>query len=307
MAKKSHVEKTVGPWANQKLDALESYLNSYMQVMKKQRFKLFYIDAFAGAGMVKVREGAGDSSTDDLDMFSSGQMTEDDQRQVEAYIKGSPLRALGLERRFDHYRFIDLDPKRVADLNKLAEPFADSEVKVIQDEANKVVQDIASKFVNPSWRGVAFLDPYGPHLHWQTLEALASTGKFDVILNFPLAMAINRQIKRDGANPEKWVSQLDLCFGGPSWRDAAYGEIEGLFGAEQFKHDDAAGRLLRLYVDNLRGIFSSVAAPSLVRNTKGTPLYYLIWASGNARGLPIAEHILKLGEKVSVPRKRKDR
>lgn len=32
--------------------------------------------------------------------------------------------------------------------------------------------------------------------------------------------------------------------------------------------------------------------PSLIRNTKGNPLYYLLWASSNERGAPIANDLL---------------
>lgn len=303
MAKKAHVEKSVGPWAKQKLDALQGYLESYMLVMKKQRFTLFYIDAFAGAGIVKVREAVDGSPPFQHHPLLPDEMTAEDREQVEEYIKGSPLRALGLSRRFDHYRFVELDPKRAEDLKQLAEPYTDCRLKVLTGEANSIVQDIASKFTNRWWRGVAFLDPYGPHLHWKTLEALAATGKFDVILNFPMGMAINRLIKRDGAIPENWASQLDLCFGCADWRTIAFGKAEDLFGEHSFKHDDAAERLLSLYVKRLEEIFSNVAPPSLVRNTKGAPLYYLIWAGSNARGLPIADHILGLGEKISLGKK----
>ena len=51
----SHTD-TVGPWAKQKLDALESYLKAYHRVMQNQSFKLIYIDAFAGAGLSRVRK-----------------------------------------------------------------------------------------------------------------------------------------------------------------------------------------------------------------------------------------------------------
>ena len=52
--KKSHVENTVGPWARQKLDGLEAYLNAYTTALKKQRFELVFIDAFAGAGRSRL-------------------------------------------------------------------------------------------------------------------------------------------------------------------------------------------------------------------------------------------------------------
>lgn len=299
MAKRAHTEKTVGPWAKQKLDALEKYLSAYMLVMQKQPFTLFYIDAFAGAGVVRVRGTA--TAPEEFSLFSAP-VSDHDRDQVAEYITGSPLRALSLAKKFNHYRFVDLDTERVADLRRLAENYPECKVKVLEGEANEKVQFIASHFDNRLWRGVAFLDPYGAHLHWKTLEALASTKKFDVIINFPLGMTINRLIKRDDEIPETWRAQLDLCFGSSEWRDLAFETKSGLFGEYREKRPDAADRLLAFYIERLKEIFGNVSQPSLVKNTQGSPLYYLIWAGANPRGKPIADYILGLGEKVKLPK-----
>lgn len=301
--KKSHKQKSVGPWAKQKLDALQRYLEAYMKVMQNQRFKLFYIDAFAGAGVFSVRAVGAKAAPFSASPLFSDEIPAEDIAEITEYIAGSPLRALSLNRRFDHYRFVELDPNRVADLNRLAEQFPESDVKVHEGEANDRVQFIASHFNSPDWRGVAFLDPYGAHLHWKTLEALARTKKFDVVINFPLGMTINRLVTRDEDIRETWQRQLDLCFGCPDWRDISYESEPSLFGDVRAKKDDAASHLLKLYVDRLEGLFGFVSTPSLVRNTKGSPLYYLIWAGSNHRGKPIANHILGLGERVVISNK----
>ena len=44
-------------WTTAKLDAIEKYLNSYTMALKKQHFKLCYIDAFAGSGSIKIKSG----------------------------------------------------------------------------------------------------------------------------------------------------------------------------------------------------------------------------------------------------------
>lgn len=151
---------------------------------------------------------------------------------------------------------------------------------------------------------MAFLDPYGPNLHWQTVEALAKTRQVDVILNFPLAMAINRLITHDPNIPENWSRMLDACFGTSAWRDLSYEEIPSdLFGEAGIRKSDAtAERLLALYHGRLKDAFGYVAEPSLVSNTRGAPLYYLMWAASNPRGKPIADHILKLGARIKAPK-----
>lgn len=303
MVKKSHKENTVGPWAKQKLDALESYLIAYQSVMKNRRFCLFYIDAFAGAGEFKVRNSL--KETDQNDIFD--ELIDDaDIVARDEFINGSPVRALTLEKPFDHYRFFDLDPSRIALLNKLQETYPALRLKAIQGDANEKVQDVAAKFTERDWRGVAFLDPYGAHLHWDTVAALAATKKFDVIINIPIQMAVNRLVRIDGDISDETAEQLDKYFGCRDWFNESYELQSDLFGGDRMqKRDDAAQRQLGLYVRRLREVFSHVSSPSVVRNTQNVPLYYLIWAGENKTGLKIANHILGLGEKVTVPRKKK--
>jgi len=299
--KKSHVENTVGPWARKKLDSLERYLEAYHRVMQRQTFKLIYIDAFAGAGRSRVRSQNNDDPSLDLPI-------DDEQAAAEEeFIAGSPVRALETGRGFDYYFFFDADERRTAQLEQLKREYPGRKIQIKTGDANEGVQKLAAHFhQRPYARGVAFLDPYGPHLHWRTVESLAATGKVDVIINFPLAMAINRLITRDGEIPENWVAILDACFGTHEWHALVY-ETEGdLFGEETVRKSEAtAERLLELYHERLRQAFGHSVTPSLIRNTKGNPLYYLLWASSNERGVPIAKHIMEMGDRVRLPGNRR--
>lgn len=295
--KRSHSDNTVGTWARQKLDALESYIAAYHRVMQRTSFKLIYIDAFAGAGWSRVRKPVVGGAELDLP-FDADQSSAE-----EEFLAGSPVRALTTGRGFDQYYFFDADARRADLLTKLPEQFPDKNISVETCDANDGVQKLARRFErSPDARGVAFLDPYGPHLHWKTVAALASTRKVDVIINFPLAMAINRLIKRDATVPENWGSMLDLCFGTHEWHELAYEQKADLFGPGSVtKLEGASDRLLSLYHGRLKAAFGYVVAPSLVMGTRKQPLYYLLWASSNARGVPIAEHIMKLGRHVKPP------
>ncbi len=293
--KKSHAENVVGPWAKQKLDALESYLAAYHKVMKNQKFKLIYIDAFAGAGWSRIRAPEQDSVTLG-DLLDSEQET-----AQEEYIKGSPLRALGTGPGFDQYYFFEADKRRANLLCNLKEEYPHKKVCVAVEDANSGVQNLARKFPEFA-RGVAFLDPYGPHLEWKTVEALAGTGKVDAIINFPINMAINRLITKDPDVRQSWMDLLDNCFGTREWYDLAYEQQTGLFGNDlPEKSRETVERLLGLYQRRLNNAFGHTVAPSLVRNTQGRPLYYLMWASSHGRGAPIADHIMKLGDRVRPP------
>jgi hypothetical protein len=99
-----------------------------------------------------------------------------------------------------------------------------------------------------------------------------------------------------------WRAQLEACFGTADWFEEAYSLETNLLGEEVVKRPDAAKRLVEFYVRRVDALFGNSAAPSLVRNTRGNPLYHLIWAASNPTGKPIAKHILDLGDRIRVRR-----
>ena len=293
--RRDHKESTVGPWAAQKLDALEAYLRYYSTVLKKKPFTRIYIDAFAGSPVSRVRES-------NVPLEPSPFLDEvEDSEAHEQFIFGSPVRALNVENGFHHYYFFDLDESRADRLRDLCS--GTERVTVNVGDCNPMIRELATTLHRRNVRGVAFLDPYGAHLEWKTVEALAATGTMEVIINFPVAMAINRLITRSGSVPEKWSDQLTRCFGTEEWRNIAYAVDQNLFGQDVVtKQGGVANRLLDLYMRRLREIYPYVATPRLIRNTRNTPLYYLIWAGSNRLGLKGANYILKQGEKVGTRR-----
>lgn len=294
--RKTHSENTVGPWARQKLDGLESYLSAYTIALSKMPFRLVYIDAFAGAGKSRVRD-AWSGDDDEAQLFEDERLA----RGEEEFIEGSPRRALNLRRPFNAYHFFDADAGRADLLRGLRDEFSDRGIEVRVGDANELVQALAPQLRGET-KAVAFLDPYGPHLHWRTLEALAATGNVEVIINFPLGMAINRLIKRSGDNPDSWRRMLDACFGSEEWQEICYRTQEDLFGKPSIsKVEDAAARLLHYYVRRLKKLFGYAATPSVVRNTREVPIYYMLWAGPNPLGLKIANHVLEQGERVRRP------
>jgi three-Cys-motif partner protein len=291
--KRDHRENTVGPWAQQKLAALEQYLEFYGTALSKQNFRRVYIDAFAGACVAKIRNS--DVPPEPSPFFDDPEAS----NAQEQFILGSPIRALNIKHPFHKHYFFDLDESRAEELGTVTEGRRDVEVKV--GDCNPLIRSLIPQLKSKSVRGVAFLDPYGAHLEWETLEALASTGTMEVVVNFPVAMAINRLITRSGEIPEKWSAQLDRCFGTPEWREVAYHRTLDLFGEEvTTKKEGVADDLLQLYLQRLRKVFSFVAPPRLIRNTRQSPLYYLLWAGPNELGLKVAAHILAQGEKLGA-------
>ena len=291
----------VGPWAKEKLKALERYLDFYTKVMKRQRWRTIYIDAFAGGGRAIIRQSRPvDDASFESFLLSEG--TEEPEQQE--FIRGSPRVALELANPFSTYVFIDADRERVAALNALG-PFTDGRIIHVRQgtAASEIDWVLSHRLPRDKYRGVAFLDPFGAHLEWRTIEALASTGIFEVLINFPLHMAINRLMTVDGVIPPNWRAQLDAFFP-PGWHDHVYSSDPGLFAGTDFepgieKRQDAIDRLLRFYTNNLRNVFGHVSEPKLIRNTRRAPLYYLLWAGPHPKGLEGANHILRMGERLS--------
>jgi three-Cys-motif partner protein len=148
-------------------------------------------------------------------------------------------------------------------------------------------------------RGVAFLDPFGANLDWASVQKLAATGLFEVVVNFALSMAIQRMLPNSGDVPKAWALALDNYFGDRTWFDAVYQRGGGLFEVNSVeKRADYSERLLGLYRTRLRAAFGYVSTPRLIRNTRGAPLYYLIWAGPNKKGLEGADYILTMGERI---------
>jgi three-Cys-motif partner protein len=301
--KKPHIENTVGPWARQKLDGLEAYLHGYTLALSKQPFELVYIDAFAGAGRSKIRTAW--DGADDADLLL--QDDEFDRSEVQ-FVEGSPRRALGIKHPFNRYYFFDMDAGRATLLQDLRREYPGRRIEVVAGDANALIQDLIPRVARQNIKGVAFLDPYGPHLDWGTVAVLGQTKKFEVIINFPLGMAINRLITRAGDIPDGWRAGLNGCFGDTTWESLVYDERTDLFGATiRHKVDDAAKRLLDHYVGRLRTLFGYVATPRVVRNTRGAPIYYMLWAGPHPLGQKIANHILEKGDQITPLRKRPTR
>lgn len=288
----------VGPWAKEKLDALGRYLDYYTKVLKNQPWRTIYVDGFAGGGRAVVR-AAPRPDTGSQIFFLPEDQVDVEQREL---IDGSPRVALDVANPFARYVFIEPDTERSAELHALQDEYGERRtIKVLPTGAAEGIDWLISQRISrQTHRGVAFLDPFGARLEWATIQKLADTGLFEVFINFALGMAIQRMLPNDANFQPGWRESLDAYFGTPAWYDEVYCERSGgLFnvpGVE--KRPDYLARLLELYRARLRAAFGHVSVAKLIRNTKGAPLYYLLWAGPHSKGLQGADYVLKMGEKL---------
>ena len=267
-------QKFGGTWTVKKLDAVEDYLSFYTTALKKQGFRLCYIDAFSGSGNVTLKNGI---------------ITE-----------GSAIRALKYP--FDKYIFIEKDKDFYDALClKISESYSNKtdKISVIQGDCNELLQNINSRqWFAERWRGVIFLDPYAMGLDWESLEKISKTKAFDVWYLFPFS-AVHRNLRKDGKIPHANVERLNNIFGTDSWKDEIYAESQQLtlFGdSEMEKIPDG---LRQFIVKRLSETFPKVAPnPAILRNSIGAPLFLLCFAVSNpysgaqTLALKAANHIL---------------
>lgn len=277
-----------GHWSDEKLSALAAYMQSYCTVLKKSRFDLIYIDAFAGSGR---REIEAEEGGDDNGLFDDPQLLEEEAD----YRHGSPLLALECEPPFDKFVFIDSNDESLKELEKQVNASGklnDRPASFICGEANESLQRIAAGNWR-SQRAVAFLDPFALHVKWDTIKAIAQTQAIDMWLLFP-AMAVNRMLPRSGTVPEAWAKRLNETFGSEDWREVFYRkEQDDLFGDTSVTKTPKVFNKLSEYVTGrLRSEFAGVHdTPLILRNSSGAPIFLLCFASGNPTGAPIAVRI----------------
>lgn len=282
-----------GGWTETKLESVRQYLVQYRIALKDKPFKnkpfiTTYIDAFAGTG---YRTTTAKNEPDSL-LFP----------EMDHFLDGSTRLALQVEPRFHKFIFIEKDPNRFAELEKLKEEFPHlaQDISLENADANPYLKSLCQ---NTSWRNnraVLFLDPFGMQVTWDTIEAIAQTQAIDLWLLFPLGVAVNRILTKTGRISPTWRAKLDDLFGTSDWYEAFYRKSNklSLFGDEEIiEKIGNFDSISEYFVNRLKTVFAGVADnPLPLRNSRNNPIFLLCFAVGNPRGkdiaLRIAGHIL---------------
>ena len=214
--------------------------------------------------------------------------------------KGSPLIALEVQDKpFDRLMFVDKDPSSVNSLWDVQKHFPDREVKVVYGDANAEIPRFCDA-LEPLDRAVVFLDPYATQVDWQTIEAIANTKQIDCWILFP-RMAIARMMPVENEPSPELRLQLDRIFGGRQyWQDIYSQAMQMSLLQEEPKQERLHGsdHIAMSYLNRMKSVFTSTASVRRTfRNSKGSPIFELFFAAGNAKGAPtavrIAEDILR--------------
>lgn len=254
-----------GVWAKAKLDYVNRYIAVFETSMRQKWERRNYIDIFAGPGKNQVRD-------------------------TNEVLLGSPLLALTTQHPFTGYYFIDKDSSNTAALEAraMASGLGD-QVKIRTGDSNNLVDWIVGDLSKaPSQAlNLAFLDPEGLELHWQTVARLASVWKMDLIINYPrsgLTRNMEQYSKADEDTP------VDRFFGGREWRDVLRESNRGLW--QRHLLDLYKSKLAALGYQEIRNS-DELGDEPLMRNEKQATLYHLIFASKNTLGHKFWKDITK--------------
>jgi three-Cys-motif partner protein len=259
----------IGYWSEVKLDIIKKYAGAYSTIMNAQSAiqSHIYIDAFAGAG-VHISE------------------------QTKEYVLGSPLNALLVEPAFKEFHFIDLDGGRAESLRQLCTEFSD--VWIYEGDCNKLlVEEIfpRAKF-SDYHRALCLLDPYGLHLDWKVLQTAGQMKSIEIFLNFPVMdMNMNVLWRNRQKVSAAQKARMDAFWGDDTWSSAAYKSTQGLFNdiEEKSTNRDIA-KAFQIRLNDVAG-FAYVPDPIPMRNSTGSVVYYLFFASANKTGAKIVQDI----------------
>jgi len=259
----------IGYWSEVKLDIVREYAKPYSRIISKKSEigSHIYIDAFAGAGIHISR-------------------------RTKEYVAGSPLNALNVEPPFKEFHFIDLNGGKADALCELSSDL--SNVYVYKGDCNKLLAEKIFPRAKYSdfHRALCLLDPYGLDLDWKVVQTAGQMKSIEIFLNFPL-MDMNRNVlwrNPDKVKPEQ-AARMDTFWGDRSWRGVAYTKTRGLFDdMEEKVGNEVIAEAYKTRLKNVAG-FSCVPDPIPMRNSTGSIVYYLFFASPNKTGSKIVKDI----------------
>ena len=256
-----------------KLDILANYVSMYLSALQNQTWcKKIYFDAFAGSGLVPLKQDEGGLFGDDLEDTTE--------------LVGSAIRAIESRPPFDRYTFVDKRRKRI---NALEERFGSSPLLSRMNfrcgDANLMVRELCD---NTDWRkhrALVFLDPFGSQVEWSTIEKIAQTNAIDLWYLFPAGLSVFRQISNQGTVHETHAPSIDRLFGTEEWREAFLEPVEtaDLFSTQtKYEKKVTPESAAQFMIKRMKSVFSGSVLDYLIPlGSMPYPKYYLLFASAN--------------------------
>jgi three-Cys-motif partner protein len=231
---------TVGEWSHDKHYFLIRYIDAFTTAMKNKKWTgLHYIDLFAGAGIEQLE--------------TSGKLE-----------WGSAMIAAQARNRFTQIHLCEKEKRPYEALESRVHKIR-PDAQVLHGDANKKISEIIGQIPSGTL-SLAFLDPYGLHMEFETLKTLSAL-RADLIIFFPDRLDVLRNWEHNYFdNPD---SNLDRCLGpGADWRSRI----------NETPREQLAVVLRKLYVSQIQTLgYTNFEYERITMG--GHPLYILIFCS----------------------------
>jgi three-Cys-motif partner protein len=265
-----------GFWTEEKIGIFLKYVQAYLKIMAKQNFELIYFDGFAGSGEIESKNYG-------------------------TLIEGVAIKVLNLDfhKKFDFYYFVELKKTKLKKLESkiLKCTKNDKNIVYVDDDCNKKLIDMSNYLrYNTFTRALAFIDPYGLEVNWNSISSFKGLG-IDMWILIPTG-GVNRMLTLDGNIEESWMNKLSSFLGLTKEEIKEYFYKEKieytLFGEEKKteKERKTVQKILELYEKQLKTVFEFVSKGFPLKNSKGSIMFHFLLATNNASGFKIANDII---------------
>lgn len=274
-----------GNWTENKIEILTEYAKAYLVIMNsfavRYSWKLLYFDGFAGSGFIKKVNN-----------------------ENHKIIVGASKRILEIEepRSFDLYYFVEKAEGKATLLTQNTKNiFPQKNVHIVNTDCNEKILSMSVFLKSPKgkkYKALAYIDPCGMQLSWNSLVALQELS-VDAWILIPTGMGVNRLLKKDGKISDAWINKLELFLGmkKEDILDYFYKEstIYTLFGDEVkvTKEEEAIEKSAILYKDRLKELFKYVSNPYVLKNKTNSTMFHFLMVSNNKSAVNVANDIVK--------------
>lgn len=260
----------VGQWTLEKLFYVERYAKAFMGAMAPKRSEgkwesLVYLDLLSGPGLCIEKDTGREHS-------------------------GSALLALNVQPAFDRLYFADVSKRNISALGKRISQTDHKRVRLEAGDCNNIVKDFISE-ISTKALGLAFLDPEGFEVKFETIKILA-TRRIDILYLFPSGIGIKRNYQ---SFLKRAQCPMDDVMGGRNWRDQLLKETIGIHDFTQHV-SKVVGLLVKHFREQMATLnyYSKNESQPLLVNDRNSPMYHLLFFSKHKAGLNIWKGIKKI-------------
>ena len=267
------MSRTWGYWTRGKLDVLRDYLDAFTTATKKSTERI-YLDLFAG-------------ETDNRDRITNEAIRSS--AQIALAIDDPPFTRLG---------FFELEGKAQELELALLATHPTRNCRVHAGDCNEQIVRALAQLQRLSWAPTfAFIDPNGLEAKWGIFERLAnfrSKGrKTELFLLFsPQMFSRLLPVKGRQLRP-KDEQAISHAFGTTDWRFIYDTRLNGSLSGQEAREEYL--NLMRWRLETVLGY--RWTHPLELRNTRGTSLYFMIFATSNEVGHRIMSHLYNTAAK----------